>query len=208
VLLLHEGGGQDDNVRERADRLGALGYVAFALDYFGGGTEHPLAVAQARLGDLFADPDATRRLALAGYEALAAQPGVDRERIAAAGYCFGGTMALELARAGVPLAAAVGFHPGFAAPQPLDRGSISASVLMMCGADDPVVGADDRRRFEDEMRSLGVADWQLVVYGGVGHSFTNPNIDRRGLGAGFRYDERADRRSWALMLALLDEVFA
>src|ERR1700704_6322485 len=68
VLLMHEGGGQDNNVRERADRLAGLGYVAFALDYFGGGCTHPLAVAQARLGELFDDPAMTRQLALAGYQ--------------------------------------------------------------------------------------------------------------------------------------------
>jgi len=78
---------------------------------------------------------------------------------------------------------------------------------MICGADDPVVSADDRARFENEMRNAGVADWRLEVYGGVGHSFTNPDIGKRGLPGFFAYDERADRRSWASMLALLDEVF-
>jgi dienelactone hydrolase len=208
VLLLHEGGGQDDNVRERADQLAALGYVCFALDYLGGGRQHPLPVAQARLGELFADPEATRQLAMAGYDVLTSQVGVDRERIAAAGFCFGGVMALELARSGVPLRAVVGFHPGFAPPRPADSAAITASVLMICGADDPVVSADDRLRFEDEMRAAAVADWRLEVYGGVGHSFTNPDIASRGLPGLFAYDERADRRSWASMLALFDDVLA
>lgn len=208
VLLLHEGAGQDGNVRARADRLAALGYVAFALDYLGGGTQHPLAEAQARLGALFEDPAAAGEMALVGYRILASQPGVDGDRLAAAGFCFGGVMALELARAGVSLRAAVGFHPGFADPRPADSARITASVLMMCGAEDPVVSAEARHRFEDEMREARVADWRLEVYGGVGHSFTNPDIDARGLPAGFAYDERADRRSWASMLALLDEAFA
>jgi dienelactone hydrolase len=207
VVLLHEGGGQDDNVRARADRLAALGYVAFALDYLGGGTQHSLSVAQARLGELIADPAAARELAVAGYRVLCAQPSVDTSRVAAAGFCFGGAMMLELARAGVPLRAAVGFHPGFTEPRPAESVGITASVLMICGADDPVVSADDRRRFVDEMREAGVADWRLEVYGGVGHSFTNPDIGGRGLPDGFAYDERADRRSWTSMLALFDEVF-
>ncbi len=207
VLLMHEGGGQDDNVRARADRLAELGNVVFALDYLGGGCAHPLATAQARLGELFEDPTATRRLALAGYEVLVAQPGVDADRVAAVGFCFGGVMALELARSDVPLRAAVGFHPGFAKSRPAESERITASVLMICGADDPVVSADDRRQFEDEMREAHVADWRLEVYGGVGHSFTNPDIASRGLPGHFAYDERADRRSWASMLALLDEVF-
>jgi dienelactone hydrolase len=208
VLLLHEGGGQDDNVRLRAERLAARGYLAFALDYLGGGRQHPLPQAQARLGELFADPAATRQLARAGYDVLTARPGVDRGRIAAAGFCFGGLMAFELARSGVPLQAAIGFHPAFAAARSTESANITASVLMICGADDPVVSADDRRRFEDEMRDAGVADWRLEVYGGVGHSFTNPDIASRGLPGFFAYDARADRRSWASMLALLDEAFA
>ncbi len=208
VLLMHEGGGQDDNVRARADRLAALGSVAFALDYLGGGVQHPLAEAQARLGELFADHGSTRELAMAGYRVLASRPDVDPDRIGAAGFCFGGVMALELARAGVPLRAAVGFHPGFAPPRPADSAAITASVLMICGADDPIVTPEMRRTFEDEMREAGVADWRLEVHGGVGHSFTNPDIEGRGLPAGFAYDERADRRSWASMLALFDEVLA
>ena len=114
VLLMHEGGGQDDNVRARADRLAGLGYFAFALDYLGGGCSHPLAAAQVRLGELFDDPTATRQLALAGYDQLVAQPGVDSDQVAAVGFCFGGVMAFELARSGVLLRAAIGLHPGFA----------------------------------------------------------------------------------------------
>jgi dienelactone hydrolase len=207
VLLLHEGGGQDDNVRARADRLAGNGYAAFALDYLGGGHEHPLADAQQRLGELFDDPTATRTLALAGYEVLAGLSGVDRDRIAAVGFCFGGTMALELARA-VPLRAVVGFHPAFALARPEESAKITASVLMICGAEDPVVSGDDRRRFEDEMRTARVADWRVEVHGGVGHSFTNLNIASRGLPGFFAYDERADHRSWAAMLALLGETLA
>jgi dienelactone hydrolase len=208
VLLIHEGGGQDDNIRARANRLAELGYVAFALDYLGGGCPHPLAAAQDRLGELLDDPTATRQLAVAGYDELVAQPGVDADRVAAVGFCFGGVLALELARSGVPLRAAIGLHPGFAVARPAESANISASVLMICGADDPVVSADDRRRFEDEMREAHVADWRLEIYGGVGHSFTNPDIASRGLPGLFAYDERADRRSWASTQALLEDVFA
>jgi dienelactone hydrolase len=206
VLLMHEGGGQDDNVRERADRLAGLGYVAFALDYFGGGQQHPLPIAQARLGELWDDHLAVQALAMAGYDILTRQPQVDPRLIAAVGYCFGGAMALELARTDVPLRAAVGFHPGFVRPRLDGTSKITASVLMVCGADDPVVSAQDRALFEEDMRDCAVTDWRLEVYGAVGHSFTNPDIDSRGLGAGFAYDRRADDRSWRSMLALLDEV--
>jgi dienelactone hydrolase len=78
---------------------------------------------------------------------------------------------------------------------------------MICGADDPVVSAEDRQRFEEEMHEANVADWRLEVYDGVGHSFTNPDIGNRGLPPGFAYDEDANRRSWAAMQALLDDAF-
>ena len=202
VLLLHEGGGLDENVRSRAERLAALGFVAFALDYFGGGRQPPFEEAQARLRELTDDVAATRRLARAGLDVLRARTEVDVERIAAIGFCFGGTMALELARDGAQLLAVVGFHPGLTAGRPGESAGITASVLMCCGADDPIIPVEARMAFEDEMRSGGVADWRLELYGGVGHSFTNPAIDARGF-AGFAYDERADHRSWRSMLDLL-----
>ena len=208
VVLFHEGGGMDDNVRSRAGRLAELGYVAFAADYLGGGRQHPLEQAQARLGELIGDPDATRRLAKAGLDVLLAEDRVDPSKTAAFGYCFGGTMALELARTGVFVRAVVGFHPGLGSPRPDDSRNITGSVLMICGADDPIIPSDSRLAFENEMRHAGVQDWRVEVYGNVGHSFTNPDIDGRGLGAGFAYDRRADERSWASATALLAACFS
>jgi dienelactone hydrolase len=207
VVLFHEGGGQDDNVRSRAERLAALGYVAFAADYFGNGKQLPLDRAQARLGELFNNPDQVRRLARAGLDTLLADPRVDAGRTAAFGYCFGGTVALELGRSGADLRAIVGFHPGLGTKRPEDSRNIVASVLMLCGADDPILPPETRQAFEHEMREAGVADWRIELYGGVGHSFTNPDIDGLGLGDAFRYDRRADERAWASATALLSERF-
>ena len=207
VVLFHEGGGQDDNVRSRAERLAELGYVAFAADYFGGGRQLPLDRAQARLGELMSDTDRIRRAARAGLDMLLADRRVDAARTAAFGYCFGGTMALELGRSGAALRAIVGFHPGLGSKRPEDSRNIVASVLMLCGADDPILPPETRQAFEDEMRDCAVTDWRIELYGGVGHSFTNPDIDARGLGDAFRYDRRADERSWASAIALLAEVF-
>jgi dienelactone hydrolase len=207
VVLFHEGGGQDDNVRSRAERLAALGYVAFAADYFGDGRQLPLDRGQARLGELMSDPDQIRRLGCVALDILLADPHVDAARTAAFGYCFGGTMALELGRSGADLRAIVGFHPGLGTKRPEDSRNIVASVLMLCGSDDPILPPETRQAFENEMREAGVEDWRIEVYGGVGHSFTNPEIDARGLGDAFRYDKRADERSWASALALLSERF-
>jgi dienelactone hydrolase len=207
VVLFHEGGGQDENVRSRAERLAALGYIAFAADYFGGGQQFPLDRAQARLGELMSDPDQIRGLARAGLDTLLADSRVDAARVGAFGYCFGGTMALELGRSGADLRAIVGFHPGLGTKRPEDSRNIVASVLMLCGADDPILPPETRQAFENEMREAGVTDWRLELYGGVGHSFTNPDIDARGLGDAFRYNRRADERSWASATALLAECF-
>jgi dienelactone hydrolase len=205
VLLCHEGNGLDDNVKGRAERLAELGYVAFALDYYGGGKPLPtMEEAMARLGPLMADPDQTRRLGLAGLDVLLAQEQADRERVAAIGFCFGGAMSLELGRAGADLKAIVGFHPGLGSGRPDDSTNISGSVLMCVGAADPFVSAEQRLAFEKDMTDAGVADWSLEVYGGVGHSFTNPAAD--GLGVpGVAYDRRSDERSWQAMLRLFAE---
>jgi dienelactone hydrolase len=137
---------------------------------------------------------------------LRQQPNVDSTRIAAIGFCFGGTTVLELARSGADIACTVGFHAGVATTAPAQQGAIRGKVLVCQGADDPIITADQRSAFTAEMTSAGV-DWQMHVYGGVGHSFTNPEIDKWNL-AGFKYDARADRRSWQAMRALFEESLA
>jgi dienelactone hydrolase len=205
VLLSHEGTGLDPHVKGRAERLAALGYVAFALDYFGDGVAPPVDQAMAKLGPLLGDPAQTRKLATAGLDVLLGQPQVDPDKVAAIGYCFGGAMSLELGRTGANLKAVVGFHPGFTGPNAEDDRQIQGSVLMCCGTDDPFAGPDQRLAFEGEMRDAGVADWRLELYGGVGHSFTNPAVDELAM-PGIGYDAAADRRSWRSMLDLFDEV--
>jgi dienelactone hydrolase len=207
VLVCHEGPGLDDHARSRAVRLAEeLGYVAFALDYHGGGV--PLAdrdQMMARLGEFRADLARARAIGTAGLDVLRAEPRTDVDQLAAIGYCFGGTLALELARGGADLKAVVGFHSGLATARPEDARDITGKVLALIGADDPIVDVDQRRAFEEEMRAGGV-DWQLVVYGGAVHSFTNPRATTIDL-PGIAYDERTDRRSWQAMLDLFAEVF-
>ena len=202
VLVCHEGPGLTDHPRWRADRLAdEFGCIAFALDYWGGGKALPADQVGAKLGPRIADPSTSRDIAMAGLAQLLAVPGVDPRRVAAIGYCFGGSMAIDLARAGAPIVAAVGFHSGLAHPQRADH-RLRAKVLAMIGADDPIVSTEHRLAFEQEMSAAGV-DWQLHVYGGAAHSFTNPNADRDG----YRYHEPSDRRSWASMAELFGEVF-
>jgi dienelactone hydrolase len=206
VLVAHEGPGLDDYVRGRAERLAGLGYVAFALDYHGGGKW--LADREemmARIGELSANPMRTRALADAGLSILLDEPRTDPTRVAAIGYCFGGTMAFELARSGADLVAAVGFHAGLGTTRPEDAANIKGKILALIGADDPIVPPAQRAAFEEEMRAGGV-DWVMHLYGGAEHSFTREGAESVGL-PGIRYHEPTDRRSWRAMLDLFDEVF-
>jgi dienelactone hydrolase len=207
VLVCHEGPGLDDHARSRAVRLAEeLGYVAFALDYHGDGK--PITdrtQMMARIGEFRADPARARAIGAAGLDILLAEPRTDSDRLAAIGYCFGGTLSLELARGGADLKAVIGFHSGLSTVRPEDARNITGKVLALIGADDPIVTNDERRTFEEEMRAGGV-DWQLVVYGGAVHSFTNPRASGVDI-PGIAFHEPTDRRSWRAMLDLFAEVF-
>lgn len=207
VLVFPEAFGLGDHAKVRARRLAELGYAALACDLHGEGrTFETIEQIMPIIQTLRADPLRIRARAQGALETLRAQPQVHELRVAAIGYCFGGTMALELARSGAGIAAAVGFHSGLATTRPEDAKNIRAKVLACIGADDPGISADERAAFEQEMRAGGV-DWQLHIYGGVVHSFTDPEADKRGNPDFLRYDLAADARSWAAMRTLLDEVF-
>ena len=142
----------------------------------------------------------------AGLEVLLAEERADRSKVAAVGYCFGGTLVLELARSGADLRAVVGFHPGLATTRPQDAANITGRVLVCVGTNDPFIPLEQRLAFEDEMRSAGV-DWRMNLYGGVEHSFTHPWAEQADI-PGVKYHRPTDERSWRAMLDLFDEVFA
>lgn len=206
VIVFPEAFGLSDNAKSRAERLAGLGYAALASDLHGEGRMEEMPGLLATLKPLFEDPLRTRARAVAAMEAVIARPEADGGKVAAIGYCFGGTMALELARSGAPIKAAVGFHSGLGTARPKDAANISGKVLVCIGADDPGIPPEQRSAFEEEMRAGGV-DWQMHLYGGVVHSFTSPDADARGMPEFARYDAAADTRSWASMTALFDEVF-
>jgi dienelactone hydrolase len=204
VLVAPEAPGLDDFNRERCTRLAALGYAAFALDFHGEGeviTDRGQITERLKL--FMADPMRTRNRAQGALSALRAQPGVDGTRIAAIGYCFGGTVVLELARSGADLKAAIGFHAGLGTVRPQDAKNIRAKILICNGVQDPIVPLEHRIAFEQEMEA-GCVDWQLNLYGGAGHAFTRPGAAAMGL-PGFAYSKTADERSWQAMLNLFAE---
>jgi dienelactone hydrolase len=207
MLVFPEAFGLGDHAKSRAERLAGLGYVALACDLHGEGrVVSEIDEAIGLIGPLRSDPSRTRARAAGGLRALQARAEVDPARIAAIGFCFGGTMALELARSGADVAGVVGFHSGLSTVTPQDARNIKGKVLVCIGADDPGIPLDQRVAFEKEMRDGGV-DWQMNVYGGVVHSFTNPEADKRGRPEVARYDAKADARSWAEMRAFFEEIF-
>lgn len=208
ILVFPEAFGLGDHAKSRAERLAKMGYVALACDLHGDAKVYDdLDTVMGLIGPLRVDPMRTRARARGGLDALLAHSEVNPERVAAIGYCFGGTMALELARGGADIAGVVGFHSGLATVRPEDAAAITGKVLVCIGADDPGIDADQRRAFEEEMRT-GKVDWKMHLYGGVVHSFTNPAADRLGRPDFVRYDAKADARSWIAMQAFFDEVFA
>jgi dienelactone hydrolase len=207
VLLAPEGPGRGPLVKTFARKLAEAGYVAFAMDYHGEGQVlTDFDEMMKRLGGFMADPAGIRAIASAALAVLVAQPETDAARLAAIGYCFGGTTALELARSGADLKCVVGFHSGLGTARPQDAKAIKARVLVQLGADDPLIPPAQRAAFEEEMRAGGV-DYRILVYGGAEHSFTNPDATAIGR-PGIKYDEKTDRRSWRAMLDAFDEAFA
>jgi dienelactone hydrolase len=206
VLIVHQWKGLGNYEKMRAEMLAKMGYVVFACDIYGKGIR-PTSMqdAAAQAGKYKGDRVLLRKRVKAGLETLLKQQGVDAKRVAAIGYCFGGTTVLELARSGADVAGVVSFHGGLGTPTPEDAKSIKAKVLALHGADDPNVPPAEVAAFEKEMRDAK-ADWQLIAYGNAVHSFTDKNAGNDN-SKGAAYNEKADRRSWEAMNDLFAEIF-
>jgi dienelactone hydrolase len=207
VLVVHDWMGVGPYTRGRAEQLAKLGYVAFVADVYGKGIR-PTSPREAgeQAGKFKRDRPLLRARMVAALAELRRQPNVLPGKVAAIGYCFGGTAALELARAGADLAGVVSFHGGLDSPTPADAKAIKAKVLVLHGADDPFVPPAEVLAFEEEMRGGGV-DWTLVKYSGAVHAFTIPGAGNDN-SKGAAYNAAADRRSWRAMRDFFDEVLA
>jgi dienelactone hydrolase len=206
VVLFPDARGMGEAAKACARRLAGEGHVVLVADLYGHATfVEELPEAVRLMNELRGDVTRWRQRARAALEALARQAGVDRGRLAAIGYCFGGSTALELARSGAALGAVVSFHGTLASPRPEDAANIKARVLVCHGAADPLVPPDQVAAFVTAMCKAPV-DWQLHSYAGVVHGFTNPEADNAGTPA-LAYNAAADRRSWQAMLELFGEAF-
>jgi dienelactone hydrolase len=205
VLVVHQWLGITDYEKRRAGMLAKLGYVAFCADIYGQGIRpKDTTQAGAEATKYKSDRALLRQRVKAGLDVLEKNELVDTKRVAAIGYCFGGTTVIELARSGADIVGVVSFHGGLDSPTPADGKNIKCKVLACHGADDPFVPAKDLAAFEDEMRAANV-DWQLIKYGGAVHSFTQP--DPGFVNPGAKYNEKADKRSWEDMKVFFAEIF-
>ena len=206
VVVIHQWMGLTDHERKVSGDLAKLGYVALAADIYGEGV-HPKDTAEAGklAGTYKGDRALYRRRIAAAIETLKAQKGVDGSRLAVIGFCFGGTGALEAARAGLPVKGVVSFHGGLDVPAGYSPSPITAKVLVCHGADDPFVPAKDVASFQDEMRKAN-ADYVFVAYGGAVHAFTQKEAGNDN-SKGTAYNEAAQRRSWQHMKDFFAEIF-
>jgi dienelactone hydrolase len=204
VLVVHQYQGPGDYEHKRADMLAELGYLAFVCDIYGadtrpGGHEAGLAL----VGQYYGDRPLLRERLAAGLARMLQHPLADAERVAAIGYCFGGTGVLELARSGAAIDGVVSFHGNLDTTMPAGPGGVKCKVFVAHGAADPFVPREQVQAFEDEMHAAG-ADWYLTEYSGALHAFTMWGMDMPGMA---KYDVNADRRSWAAMRSFFDEIF-
>uniref|UniRef100_A0A7C3V6L5 Dienelactone hydrolase family protein n=1 Tax=Desulfobacca acetoxidans TaxID=60893 RepID=A0A7C3V6L5_9BACT len=206
VLIIHEWWGLNDFAKQAAIRVAHLGYMALAADMYGQGkvTQDP-EEARGWAGQVKGTP-LMRERALAGLKVLAQNDRVDSRRLGAMGFCFGGTTVLELAYSGADLRGVVSFHGGLTAPRPEDQKNLKASILVLHGADDPTVKPEDMAAFQEAMRQAK-ADWQMVLFGGAVHSFTNPEADRLKI-PGVAYDALTAARSYKYMELFFKEIFS
>ena len=202
VLILPDAWGCTQFTLAKAQQTAELGYVALAGDPYGEGYVcTDLDEAGGRATALSTDPERMLAIIGAGFAALRARPEVDGERLAVMGFCMGGMMAINTARAGIDCRAIVSYHGLLNPVVPL--APITARMLVCNGADDPLVTMEDIARFQAEM-TAAKADCQFVNYTGAGHSFTRPDASVR---PGFGYHAQTDARSWALTTSFLHECF-
>ena len=205
VLVVHQWLGITAYEKHRAEMLAQLGYVVFCADIYGKGVRpKDTKEAGGEATKYKTDRPLLRARVNAGLAVLKNSELVDPRRVAAIGYCFGGTTVIELARSGADVTGVVSFHGGLDSPTPADGKNIKGKVLACHGADDPYVKPEELAAFETEMREAKV-DWRLIKYGGAVHSFTQAMAGNDN-SKGAAYNEKADRRSWEDMKQFFAEV--
>ncbi len=209
ILVIHEWWGLNDYARQRARMFAEQGYTALALDMYGNGKQaHHPDDAQKFSSEVSKNEKLARSRFDAALKLLRKQSSVNPDDVAAVGYCFGGSVALNMARLGEPLKAVLSYHGGLATNQPAEPGKVKARIASFTGEDDPFIPATQVAAFREEMNKAGVA-YIALTYPGAKHAFTNPEADK--LGQEFKlplaYNATADKASWEEGLKFLAEAF-
>jgi dienelactone hydrolase len=209
VLVVHEWWGHNEYARKRARMLAEQGYTALALDMYGDGKQaHHPDEAGKFAGEVAKNLPLAKSRFDAALKFLKQQENVDAGNIAALGYCFGGSVALQMARLGEDLKAVASFHGGLSTQTPAQPGKVKAQIISFTGANDPMIPPEQVAAFQEEMENAGVS-YKTVVFPGVTHSFTNPAADENGrkFNLPLAYDAHADKASWEETRKFLAEVF-
>jgi dienelactone hydrolase len=206
VLVVHEWWGLNEYARERARALAAQGYVAFAADMYGEGktVTHPKDAGEMA-GKVRANVATWRKRAQAALDVLKSQPECDPQRLAAIGYCFGGSTALQLAYSGAPLKAVATFHAALPTPTAEEAAQIQARVQIHHGADDAFIPAEAISAFRAAL-DQAKSSYEFFAYPGAVHSFTVKDAAAANV-PGLKYDASADEKSWAALSELLASSF-
>jgi dienelactone hydrolase len=205
IMVVHEWWGLNDYATLRAEMLAELGYVAFAADMYGDGkvTRHA-GDAKGWKEQITSNIGTWQRRALLGLEQLKQNPKVDSAKMAAVGYCFGGATVMQMAYSGAELRGVASFHGSLPPATAEQAGKIKARVLIAHGDADGFVPDERIQKFKKALSEAGVA-WEMNIYGGAKHSFTNPYANGYGID-GLEYHEAADRSAWLRLLRFLDEL--
>ncbi|HUO34823.1 MAG TPA: dienelactone hydrolase family protein [Candidatus Acidoferrum sp.] len=203
ILVIHGGAGLDKHAQGRAEWLAGLGYAAFACDMYGDSIAGDRQRVVTHINELRGDREKLCCRARAGMDAMASLLRIDRP-VTAVGYCFGGMCALEMARAGVELAAVVSVHGGLDTRERAEPGRVMPKILVCHGALDPHIPMNQVNSFAEEMNHAGT-NWQLIIYGGALHGFTH---EAGPFLPGVAYSPQADARSRAAIRDFLAEVYA
>jgi dienelactone hydrolase len=206
ILVIHEWWGLNDYAKLRAEMLAEMGYVAFAADMYGDGrnTRHA-DEARGWMTQLTADVGLWQRRANLALEQLRSHPNVDSAKLAAIGYSFGGASVMQIAYLGADLDGVVSIYGALPPATPEQAAMVNARVLIAHGDNDSFIPPQRIDAFKKALSAAGV-DWEMDIYGGAQHGFTNPYADGYGI-EGLAYQEQADRRSWSRMLAFFEELF-
>ncbi|GJL56112.1 MAG: hypothetical protein NPIRA02_32440 [Nitrospirales bacterium] len=206
VLVVHEWWGLNAYAKARAKQLAEMGYVAFAVDMYGTGkvTDHPKQAGEW-MKETTANVKTWQDRAIEGLKVFQKQDMVDVESVAAIGYCFGGATVVQLVYSGAPVRGVVSFHGALPLPNKGQAINTNAKVLIAHGNEDPFLKEEHIQQFRSALEEADL-DWQMVIYAGARHSFTNPGADKVGMDA-LKYNKKADERSWKHMKLFFDELF-